>query len=203
MKRYVLSIGAILLMLATVALAQGRAGMQGGGQGRAGAMAGQGGGVGPPATAGGSTNSSPQRQRMRATDQQRQQLRECDQTMQQVHGQLREMARTSAGYGLSSQQAEHWREQLRNQMHVMTQQQETLRANLSPEQTTAVADRLRKLQQDTERLQMMSDALGLELDAEQPDANQIREQSQQMEKVANQVRTQQQKLSSDLGVDLP
>ncbi len=204
MTRYLYILVVSVLLLATMAFAQGRPGGmqgQGQGQGRSGAMGGQGGAMGPTATAG--TASTPERQRIRATDQQRQQLRQCDQTMEQVRNQLREMARISRGQTITAQQTARWREQLRNQLQTISQQQESLRASLTQEQTSALADRLIRLQQDRERLETMSDALGFMLEAEQPDPSRVREQSQQMEKVANQVRTQQQNLGTDLGVDLP
>jgi hypothetical protein len=206
MSRRVYFVATIVLLMTSIASAQGRSGGmrgggQGAGQGTSAGMGGQGQGMGSSTQPGNSgMDMQQQRQQIRADSQQQQQLRNCEQTMQQVRTQMREMSRNS-GQQIGYQQAARWREQLRNQMQTMTQQQEELRANLTDQQKAAVQDRLQKLQQDRDRLQQMSDSLDLALQAEELDGNQVREQSKQIDKVAKQMRTQQHELNSELGVD--
>lgn len=142
-----------------------------------------------------------QRMRIHASDQQLQQSRTCTQSMERVRTRLRTMARIKQSQPISSEQASQWREQLRNDVRTMNQEQSNLMNSLTPEQQDATRNRTQQMQMTRERLEKMSDALDMELALESPDPVKVRQQAHEMETTLNKVRTQQQQLNNDLGID--
>lgn len=142
-----------------------------------------------------------QRLRLHTTDQQMQQSRTCTQSMDRVRTRLRTMSRISKTQPISSTQASQWREQLRNDVQTMNQEQTNLMNGLSPEQQEAVKNRSQQMQTTREQFQQMSEALDTELTLEAPDPVKVRQQAREMESAMNKIRTQQQQFNNDLGIE--
>ncbi len=142
-----------------------------------------------------------QRLRLHTTDQQMQQSRTCTQSMERVRKQLRTMSRISKTQPIRAGQASQWREQLRNNVQTMNQEQTGLMNGLNPEQQEAVRNRNQELQTTREQFQQMSEALEMELALEAPDPAKVREQAREMESAMNKIRTQQQQFNNDLGIE--
>jgi ketosteroid isomerase-like protein len=142
-----------------------------------------------------------QRLRIHASDQQQQQSRTCTQSMDRVRTQLRTMSRISKNQAISSGQASQWREQLRNDIQTMNQEQTRLTNGLTPEQQDAVKNRTQQMQTTREQLQQMSEALEMELAMEAPDPVKVRQQAREMDTAMNKIRTQQQQFNNDLGIE--
>lgn len=142
-----------------------------------------------------------QRLRLHTTDQQMQQSRTCTQSMERVRTRLRTMSRISKTQPISSAQASQWREQLRNDVQTMDQEHTRLMNGLSPEQQDAVRNRAQQMQATREQFQNMSEALEMELALEAPEPAKVRQQALEMESAVNKIRTQQQQLNNDLGIE--
>jgi hypothetical protein len=142
-----------------------------------------------------------QRLRIHATDQQRQQSKTCTQSMDRVRTRLRTMARIKQNQPISSEQASQWREQLRNDIQTMNQEQSNLMNGLTPEQQDATKNRTQQMQMTREQLEKMSEALDMELALEAPDPVKVRQQAREMESAVNRIRNQQQQFNNDLGID--
>ncbi len=141
------------------------------------------------------------RMRIHASDQQLQQSRTCTQSMERVRTRLRTMARIKQNQPISSEQASQWREQLRNDVRTMNQEQSNLMNSLTPDQQDATRNRTQQMQTSREQLEKMSEALDMELSLEAPDPAKVRQQAREMESTANKIRTQQQQLNNDLGIN--
>ncbi len=111
------------------------------------------------------------------------------------------MSRISKTQPIGSGQAKQWREQLRNNMQTMNQEQTNLMNDLSPEQQEAVRNRTQQMQMSREQFQRMSEALEMELTLEAPDPAKVRQQAREMESTAKKIRTQQQQFNNDLGIE--
>jgi transposase-like protein len=111
------------------------------------------------------------------------------------------MARIKQNQPISSEQASQWREQLRDDIQTMKQEQMNQMNGLSPEQQEATRDRTQQMQMTREQLEKMSEALDMELAMEAPDPVKVRQQAREMESAVNKIRTQQQQLNNDLGID--
>ncbi len=142
-----------------------------------------------------------QRLRLHTTDQQMQQSRTCTQSMERVRARLRTMSRISKTQAISSEQASQWREELRNDVQAMNQEQTRLMNGLSPEQQEAVRNRAQDMQTTREQFQQISEALEMELALESPAPAKVRQQAREMESAVNKIRTQQQQLNNDLGIE--
>lgn len=121
--------------------------------------------------------------------------------MERVRKQLRTMSRISTNQPLTSEQAAEWRQQLRNNVQTMNQEQTNLMNGLSPEQQEAVRNRTQQMQATREQFQQMSEALDMELALEAPDPAKVHKQAREMESAANRIRTQQQQFNNDLGIE--
>ncbi len=139
--------------------------------------------------------------RVHATGQQQMQSRTCTQSMQRVRTRLRTMSRISTSQPLSKEQANEWREQLRNEIQVMNREQQNLVNGLNPEQKNAVQKQTQQMQMTQQDFEKLSDALDMELALESPDPAKVRDQSRQMEKSLTKLRNQQQQISTELGLE--
>ncbi len=142
-----------------------------------------------------------QRLRLHTADQQMQQSRTCAQSMDRVRTQLRTMSRISKTEPIGSGQAKQWREQLRNNVQTMNQEQTNLMNGLSPEQQEALRDRNQQMQTTREQFQRMSEALDMELALDSPDPAKVRQQAREMDSAMNKIRSQQQQFNNDLGIE--
>jgi chromosome segregation ATPase len=139
-----------------------------------------------------------QQQRIHATTQQRQQIHDCTQATSQLRKQVRDMSRVKAGGTISADQAKQWREQLRNEVRNMNQEQERMFSGLTPEQRTATQDQVQQMEQSRERLQKMSDALGLALEEDAVNADKVRTQARDMQTELDRLRDQQRTFQDQL-----
>jgi hypothetical protein len=141
-----------------------------------------------------------QRLRIHATDQQRQQYADCTRATQRLRTRLRDMSRLSQGQSIGAGQATQWREQLRNEIQAMQQEQEQLRAGLSDEQKQASARQLQQAKQSADQLEAWSEALGFELEQQNVDAAKVSKQADKMEGAAKKLQKQQQEIASSAGI---
>ena len=121
--------------------------------------------------------------------------------MQRVRTQLRTMSRLSKTQTISPEQASQWREQLRNNVQTMTQEQANLVNGLTPEQHEAVRSRTQQMQTTREQFQQMSEALDMELALDSPNPAKVRQQAREMESAMNTLRSQQRQFNDDLGIE--
>lgn len=139
-----------------------------------------------------------QQQRIHATTQQRQQIRDCTQSTSRLRKQVRDMSRVKAGSNIGADQAKQWREQLRNEIRNMNQEQERLVSGLSPEQRAATQNQVQQMEQSRERLQKMSDALNLALEEDAVSGDKVREQARDMQTELDRLRDQQRDFENQL-----
>jgi hypothetical protein len=199
--RKILTIAVAAVVLTAVVYAQRGHGNPGSNQGGQQAGRSSTGTYGTPGWQGTQTQTRQQQQtHVQATTQQRLQFQDCTQATKQLQKRVRKLEQISRKQGLTAQEAAQWREQLRQQTRTMTEQQEQFINQLNESQQAAVQDRTRQIQQDRERLSLLSDALEFELAAETPNAERVRENAKQMSSVLNQVQVQQNEVGSELGL---
>ncbi len=197
----ILTIAVATVFLTAVVYAQRGHGNAGGNQGGQQAGRSSTGTYGSPGWQGTQTQTRQQQQtRIQATTQQRLQFQDCTQATKQLQKRVRKLEQISKKQGLTVQEAVQWREQLRQQTRTLTEQQTQLLNQLNESQQTAVQDRTRQMQQDRERLSLLTDALEFELAAETPNAEKVRDNTRQMSSVLNQIQVQQNQLGSELGL---
>ncbi len=139
-----------------------------------------------------------QQQRIHATTQQRQQIRDCTQSTSRLRKQVRDMSRLKAGGAVNAAQAKQWREQLRNEIRNMNQEQERMVSGLSPEQRAATQNQVQQMEQSRERLQKMSDSLGLALEEDAVSGDKVREQARDLQTELDRLRDQQRDFENQL-----
>lgn len=190
-----LVIATLGVILVATASAQHGQGNRGGQQGGRGSMAGpQGTTMGQ--QAGGQGQAS--RQKVQASKEQRQQLQTCTESTERLRSRIRQMARISGKQPITADQAKQWREQLRLEMQEMTQNQEQLNSSLTDEQKAATQEETKTIQDTTEKLDQMADAVDMELALEDPDPVKVKQTAQKMESEVNRVRNEQKKLQTVL-----
>ncbi len=138
------------------------------------------------------------RQKVQANNQQRQQLQTCTESTERLRNRIRQMARISVKQPLTADQAKLWREQLQQEMQQMTQDQEQLNTSLTEEQKTATKEETKTIQDTTEKLDQLADAVEMELALENPDPEKVKETAKKMESEINRIRSEQKKMQSVL-----
>lgn len=193
MKRKIFILGAALLLLVTVSAAQrrGNAGMAGSQSGQHGATGKQ----GQRQMGSGLGTRDEQRLRIHATDQQRQQLRDCTKSADRIRTRAREITRQFRNASVTPAQAMQWREQLRNDLQAMNENYELFMNDLSEEQQLAAQQTIEQIEQSRTQLLEFAELLDNELIAPELQHDRIRDQAQDTERAADQLKKHQTELA--------
>jgi hypothetical protein len=171
-----------------------------GGQGRQGMQGMQRGQNQSPGMGGQMGQQDRQRMRIHATDHQQAQYRTCTQSMDRVRSRIREMARLTKGQAIDRQQVHNLRQQLRNELQTMQQEQERLTQAFDNEQKAAVQNRVQQITQQQNDLEVFSDALGFELDQAELDRDKLRDQIRKLDRTSKELQQQQRDMAQDAGI---
>lgn len=116
--------------------------------------------------------------------------------MDRVRTQARDMASASGGAGTQAQQ----RDQLRSQTQAMQQENERVMKSLNSDQSTAVQQRARSMQQIQDRINTRLQSMDRELAKPSPDSKRVAEQAQMVEREMAQYQTQYRAMGDDLSL---
>ncbi len=204
--RRILTIAAMLLLPNVFLIAQ-RPGHSTSGQGQ------QQGQAQPPRATTGSQSSrstmtqTTQQQRnqlqSQATNGQREQYRTANQSMERIHTQARDMARKSTGTTFNVDQARQQRDQLRDQVRTMDQQNRGLMQGLDNQQRAAVEQRTRSMDQLQEQIKSQLRSMDRELAKTSPDRKRIAELAQNVERDSQRYQQQYREMGDDLSLRSP
>ena len=151
----------------------------------------------------GTTNQFQQqrRQQLRSqvTNQQREQYRVGNQFMDRIRTQARDMERVSAGT-FNADQVRQQRDQLRDQVRTMEQQNQHLIQGLNSEQRAAVEQRTRNMNQIQKRINSRLQNVDQELAKPSPNRERIAEQARYVERETQQYQRQYRNLGDDLSL---
>ena len=141
--------------------------------------------------------------RSQATDGQREQYRTGNQSMERIRTQARDMARMSNGTTFNADQARQQRDQLRDQVRTMDQQNQRLMEGLDNQQRTAVEQRTRTMNQLQERINSRLQNMDQELAKTSPDRKRIAEEAQNVERETQRYQQQYRDMGDDLSLRSP
>ena len=141
--------------------------------------------------------------RSQATDGQREQYRTGNQSMERIRTQARDMARISNGTTFNADQARQQRDQLRDQVRTMDQQNQRLMEGLDNQQRTAVEQRTRTMNQLQERINSRLQNMDQELAKTSPDRKRIAEEAQNVERETQRYQQQYRDMGDDLNLRSP
>ncbi len=187
-KRLLIMFSLILLVL-PAAFSQRRGGGQGQGSGRS---------QGQGQVQQGAQNGSMQmeRRRIHTTTQQRNQIRTCDKRADGIRKQARKMAQTS-GNKFNANDAIRQQSQIHDQSRTMEQEHDRLISGLDAAQQQAWQEQIRNMTQLRQQLNLQQQQMEAELKGN-PDARQVAERAQEMERTMSRLRNQYAILSSQL-----
>ncbi len=193
----VLALMFIFSLAALVVLAQGR-----GGSPRSGMQ----GGTGPQGSR--STPAQSQIQERTQTEarlqaaERRQQYQDCLRVTSRLRSRLRQMTSLGHGQSVSADQAMSWRREVQNEIRVMQQQQELVRAHLTQQERTQAAEHLRQVDRAQQQLEGFSEALAFELEQATLDPNAVRDKARQTDARVRDLQKQQRELADQLGIEI-
>ncbi len=141
--------------------------------------------------------------RSQATNQQREQYRAANQSMERIHTQARDMARKSTGTRFNVDQARQQRDQLRDQVRTMDQQNRGLMQGLDNQQRAAVEQRTRSMDQLQEQIKSHLRSMDRELAKTSPDRKRIAELAQNVERDSQRYQQQYRDMGDDLSLRSP
>jgi len=141
--------------------------------------------------------------RSQATDGQREQYRTGNQSMERIRTQARDMARISNGTTFNADQARQQRDQLRDQVRTMDQQNQRLMEGLDNQQRAAVEQRTRTMNQLQERINSRLQNMDQELAKTSPDRKRIAEEAQNVERETQRYQQQYRDMGDDLSLRSP
>jgi hypothetical protein len=172
--------------------------------------AGRPGGSGQGQMAGQQQQSSGQQQSMRsqqqmqvqsqATGQQRAAMKQTIAATQQMRSQLRPMMRLEKGQQIGADQAKRWREQIREQLQTMQQEQQALIAGLTEEQQSWADDDIQQVKEATASLDDLLDSLSLELEQAKIDEQAVKQTAKKADDKAKKVESEQKQILTELNL---
>lgn len=180
-----LLLGALLIVLGTQVMAQGRGSGGGGMRQGQGQQKGYGQGMGM----GQGSASQPGVQ-----TKQQDRYRECTQATSRLRKTLRKMSRGQSGVVLGADQARRYRRQLREQWQLLLQERSDWLSSLSEEQAAEVQPEIASSEGEVQKLKDLVDLMDLELGEESVNADKVREDAAKAEAATQRVEQEQQKL---------
>jgi hypothetical protein len=140
------------------------------------------------------------RQRVHTTEQQHSQYRTCVHSAERVRTRAREMTQAAKGQAFNREQAQQFREQLRNEIQMMEQNHRQFVGGLSQEQRTHIRERLREMDRTRERVNAHLQTMDQELRQGEFNGKRVAGQAGEIEKAMKAWHQQYQNVGSDLGV---
>jgi hypothetical protein len=142
-----------------------------------------------------------QRYRIHATGPQRDQYRICTQSVNRGRTQARNMVQFANGSGFIVEQARQRRDQLRNEIRTMQQEHDRFMQRLSDDERAAMQDRVRKMDQARDRVNLSIQAMNEGFKQVNPDQQHIAKQARKIEKAMKEWQKQYHKMGSDMEIE--
>lgn len=139
--------------------------------------------------------------RSQATDQQRTRMKQTIAATKELRSQLRTMARLEKGRQVGAEEARRWREQLRQQVTLLQQEQLQLISSLSPDQQAWVSDDLQQLNEATTSLVDFLDALAVDLQEDDVDEQAVKKDAKKADNKAKKVESEESDILAELELD--
>lgn len=151
------------------------------------------------------TTQQKQRNQLRsqATNGQREQYRTANRSMERIHTQARDMARKSTGTTFNADQARQQRDQLRDQVRTMDQQNRGLMQGLDNQQRAAIEQRTQTMNQLQELINSHLRSMDRELAKTSPDRKRIAELARNLERDTQRYQQQYRDMGDDLSLRSP
>ncbi len=147
-------------------------------------------------------DAQPHRLRTRPTQEQRDQYRTCDRSLDRVRAEAQDMARYTGGPTFFASYARFQRDQLREGIRTLQQEQEHLMQGLSDKQKGAVQEQVRAVQQIQARINTLLKQMDQELGKDVPDSDRLAEQTRAIEQEVSQWQIQNRQMGEYLGLSL-
>lgn len=198
-----------LLTLPAAAQGRGQGGAGGGARGGdVGAQSGQRGQSPETGQRGGQPDTGQQksakeqeRERIRATEQQRVHVATCEQSGNRVSAKAREMAEAAKGGGSNNAEFRRLHEQLQQEIRTMQQDRDRFTSSLGDEQRQALQNRIRNLDQASNRLNERIRFLDAEIAKPDQDRKRVRDYAGDVEKATNEYQKRLRETARDMGVE--
>lgn len=139
--------------------------------------------------------------RSQATEQQRAGMKQTITATRELRSQLQTMAKLEKGRQIGADEAKRWREQIRQRLQMLKQEQQELIKSLSVDQQAWVSEDLQQLNEATSSLVDFLEALSVDLEQEDVDEQAVKKDAKKAEDKAKKVESEESQILAELDLD--